>query len=102
MLVWKIGMSPTVTFNTGSPDGEGGGGGGSGGGGGGGGATTVTATPPLWPSLVAVTVAAPATSALTIPLPFTPANNGALLAHVIVRPVRMLPFASLSVAVSCC
>src|SRR5882672_807091 len=104
MLVWKIGMSPTVTFNTGSPDGEGGGGGGSGGGGGGGGGgtTMVSAALPLWPSLVAVMVAPPTASPLTIPPPFTPASNGALLAHVTVRPERMAPLTSLRVAVSCC
>src|SRR6266446_2398631 len=97
MSVWKIGRSPAATFKTGSPDGEGGGGGG-----GGSVASTVIAAPPLWPSLVAVMVAPPTASPLTIPPPFTPASNGALLAHVTVRPERMVPLASLRLAVSCC
>src|SRR5438046_3706093 len=56
---------------------------------------------PLWPSLVAVIVAEPATFAVTSPVLLTVATAVLLEAHVIVRPVRMLPLASLRVAVSC-
>src|SRR2546426_894315 len=57
---------------------------------------------PLWPSLVAVIVAEPATFALTSPVPVTVATGVLLLAHVTERPVRMVPLASRRVAVSCC
>src|SRR2546425_3536792 len=57
---------------------------------------------PLWPSLVAVIVAEPATFAVTSPVPVTVATGVLVLAHVTVRPVRMLPVASRRVAVSCC
>src|SRR5438132_271490 len=57
---------------------------------------------PLWPSLVAVIVAEPATFAVTAPVPVTVATGVLLLAHVTERPVRMLPLASRRVAVSCC
>jgi hypothetical protein len=57
---------------------------------------------PLWPSLVAVIVADPAVTPRTSPLALTVAVELLLLDHVIDRPVRTLPFASLSVAVSCC
>src|SRR5437870_10309953 len=57
---------------------------------------------PLWPSLVAVIVAEPATFAVTSPVPVTVATGVLLLAHVTERPVRMLPLASRRVAVSCC
>src|SRR3989442_4655344 len=63
--------------------------------------TTVMAEVPLFPSLVAVIVAEPAVTPVTSPVPFTPAADGLLLDHVIDRPVRMLPFASFSVVVSC-
>src|SRR6266496_1419401 len=67
------------------------------------GGTTVTVTValPLWPSLVAVIVAGPATSPVTVPLPLTPAIVGLFELHVTTRPVRVFPLASLSVAVNC-
>src|SRR5881409_1476237 len=61
---------------------------------------TVMDAVPLWPSLVPVIVAEPATFAVTSPVPFTVATVVLLLDHVTVRPVNTLPFASLSVAVS--
>jgi len=63
---------------------------------------TVMDAVPLWPSLVAVIVAEPATFAVTSPVPFTLATVVLLLDHITVRPVNTFPFASLSVAVSCC
>src|SRR6266516_1346660 len=63
--------------------------------------TTVIAEVPLRPSLVAVIVADPATLPVTSPLALTVAAELLLLDQVIDRPVRTLPFASLSVAVSC-
>src|SRR5437588_385918 len=54
---------------------------------------------PLCPSLVAVIVAEPAALALTNPLPLTLPEL--LLPPVTTRPDRVLPFASLSVAVNC-
>src|SRR6266511_1882823 len=71
------------------------------GGGGGGGAVTVIVAVPLCPSLVAVSVAGPATSPLTSPVPLTPAIVGLLELHVTARPVSTLPLASLRVAVNC-
>src|SRR5437867_7343377 len=62
---------------------------------------TVMDAVPLWPSLVAVIVAAPATSPLTSPLPLTVATAALLLDHDTTRPDNRLPFASLGVAVSC-
>src|SRR5437899_6847130 len=62
---------------------------------------TVMAAVPLWPSLVAVIVAEPATFAVTSPVPVTVATGVLVLAHVTVRPVRMLPLASRRVALSC-
>src|SRR5438552_16078281 len=56
---------------------------------------------PLWPSLVAVIVAEPATLPVTSPVPVTVATDVLLLAHVTERPVRMLPLASRRVALSC-
>src|SRR2546427_3157243 len=56
---------------------------------------------PLWPSLVAVIVAEPATFPVTSPVPVTVATGVLLLAHVTVRPVRMVPLASRRVALSC-
>src|SRR2546421_8671378 len=56
---------------------------------------------PLWPSLVAVIVAEPATFPVTSPVPVSVATGVLLLAHVTERPVRMLPLASRRVALSC-
>jgi len=67
---------------------------------GGAGAVTVIAAVPLCPSLVAVIVADPAPCPVTSPLPLTVATLVLLLAHVTVRPVSGLPFASFGVAVS--
>ncbi len=64
-------------------------------------AVTVTAAVPLCPSLVAVIVAVPTTSPVTSPVPVTLATLSALLAHVTVRPVKVLPLASLRIAVNC-
>jgi hypothetical protein len=61
---------------------------------------TVIADVPLLPSLVAMTVAKPAVTAVTKPLD-TVATVGALVDHVIVRPVSTLPAESFSVALSC-
>ncbi len=47
-------------------------------------------------------VATPASTPAASPLALTDASNGALLAHATMRPVRMLPLASLRVAVNCC
>src|SRR5205823_2069131 len=65
------------------------------------GAVTVIAAVAFCPSLVAVIVAIPTTIPVTRPVAFTLATLAALLAHVTVRPVRGLPFASFGVAVSC-
>ena len=62
---------------------------------------TVTLALPLFPSLVAVIVAGPGATPVTRPVAFTVAVDVLELVHVTVRPVRMLPLASLSVAVSC-
>src|SRR5256712_3185176 len=56
---------------------------------------TVIAEVPLWPSLVAVIVAEPATFAVTRPLLLTVATDVLFEDHVTVRPVRTLPLASL-------
>src|SRR5437667_397959 len=56
---------------------------------------------PLLPSLAAVIVAEPTTTPVTRPLLLTVATDVAELVHVTVRPVRVLPLASFSVAVSC-
>jgi hypothetical protein len=63
-------------------------------------ATTVIADVPLLPSLVAVIVAPPGDLPVTTPLVETVATLGALVVHVIARPVRTLPAASLRVAES--
>src|SRR5213079_43346 len=55
---------------------------------------------PLCASLVAVMVAGPTVAPLTSPLPLTVATAVLLDAQVTVRPVSVLPFASLRVAVS--
>src|ERR1051326_2775633 len=65
------------------------------------GPVTVMADVPLCPSLVAVIVAEPAATPVTRPLPFTVATDGLLLAQVTTRSGRVLPLASLGVAVSC-
>src|SRR2546427_9359947 len=56
---------------------------------------------PLTVSDVALIVAAPASSPVTSPLALTVATAVLLDAQVTVRPVRVLPFASFGVAVSC-
>jgi hypothetical protein len=56
---------------------------------------------PLWPSLVAVIVAVPASFAVTSPLELTVATLVFELAQVTARPLNTLPAASFSVAVSC-
>src|SRR5690349_19671150 len=63
---------------------------------------TTAAVTVLWPvmaSAVAVMVAEPAARADTRPEPLTASAVALLLAQVMVRPVRMLPTLSLSVAV---
>src|SRR5437773_4391518 len=65
-------------------------------------AVTVMAAVPLWPSLVAVIVAEPATFPVTSPVPVTVATGVLLLDHATGRPVSTVPFASFRVAVSCC
>jgi len=61
---------------------------------------TVIAAVPFLLSLVAVTVALPAATPVTSPLPLTLATAGALLAHVTTRPDSALPLPSFGVAVS--
>src|SRR3989441_847506 len=63
---------------------------------------TVTLEVPLFPSLVAVMVTGPPTLLpVTRPFASTVASVASLVPQVTVRPVRELPFASVSVAVSC-
>src|SRR6266516_4470546 len=62
---------------------------------------TVIVAVPLCPSEIAVIVAEPAATPVTSPLALTVATAVLPLAQVIVRPVRVLPFASLGVAASC-
>src|SRR3989442_1232291 len=62
---------------------------------------TVTATVPLWPSLVAVIAAAPTATPVTKPLAETVATALLLVVQVTTRPLSRLPLASLGVAVSC-
>ena len=64
-------------------------------------AVTVTVAVPFTPSLVAVIIAEPAATAVTSPLEFTVATAGVLDAQVTVRPVSVLPPASLRAAASC-
>jgi hypothetical protein len=52
------------------------------------------------PSHVAETVAVPAVTPVTLPLPSTVATDGALLAHVTARPVSVFPLASDATAAS--
>jgi hypothetical protein len=61
---------------------------------------TVTNAVPLWPSLVAVIVAAPAPIPVANPLADTVATAALLVAQVTTRPVKGFPLASLGVAVS--
>src|SRR5207245_9715758 len=56
---------------------------------------------PLFPSLVAVIVALPASWPVTRPLPVTVATDVLLLDHVTTRPVSVLPAASFVTAESC-
>src|SRR5712691_409091 len=62
---------------------------------------TVTVARPVIPSLVALIVAVPAATPVTRPPVDTVATPRALDAHVTVRPLSGLPFASFGVAVSC-
>src|SRR5437764_408939 len=62
---------------------------------------TVTVAVPLCPSLVAVIVAAPAVTPVTIPPPLTVATAVLLLPQLTGRPDNGLPLASFEVAVSC-
>jgi hypothetical protein len=62
---------------------------------------TVIAAVPLRPSLKAVTVAAPAATPVTRPLPVTVATDALLVVQVTTRPDSGLPPASFGVAVSC-
>src|SRR2546426_369988 len=71
------------------------------GGGGGGGTVTVIAAVPLWPSLVAVIVAAPTATPLTNPLPFTVATPPLPVAQLTARPANGAPVESCGVALSC-
>src|SRR5688500_6519700 len=66
------------------------------------GTPTVTAAVPLFPSLVAVMVADPSAFAVASPDELTATTAALLLDQVTVRPDRVLPLASFSVAVSCC
>src|SRR5256885_16914276 len=61
---------------------------------------TVIEDVPLFPSLVAVIVAAPGVTAVTRPLPFTVATEVLLLDQETVRPESAAPFASCGVAAS--
>src|SRR5436189_48502 len=60
---------------------------------------TVTVAVPLFPSLVAVSVAVPAATPVTRPLGDTVAMPAALLTHVTTRPASGLPLPSWGVAV---
>jgi hypothetical protein len=64
------------------------------------GAVTVIAELPLWPSQVAVIVAEPALTAVTLPVPETVATAVFDEIHEIERPLSALPDASLTVAAS--
>ena len=66
----------------------------------GGGAVTVTADVPVFPSLVAVIVALPAATAVTVPFAATVATPSLLEVHAIARPVNTLLAASRVVAES--
>ena len=62
---------------------------------------TVIAAVPLFPSLVAVSVAAPTATPVACPAPFTVATPGLLLDQVTVRPPNGLPNASRVIAAYC-
>src|SRR6266487_3560759 len=62
---------------------------------------TVIAAVPFWPSQLAMIVAVPAAPPVTSPFPLTEATAALLVAHVTIRPLNGLPFASFGVAVSC-
>src|SRR5436309_4597056 len=62
---------------------------------------TVLAAVPLFPSLVAVSVAAPTATPVACPAPFTVATAGLLLDQVTVRPPSGLPNASRVIAAYC-
>src|SRR2546427_9751386 len=62
---------------------------------------TVTAALPVFPSLVALIVTAPAPAPVTSPVEGTVATAGVLDSQVTDRPESTLPAASFSVAVSC-
>src|SRR2546423_879600 len=62
---------------------------------------TVIDAVPLFPSLVAVIVAEPATTPVTRPVGLTMATDVLLLVHVTARSERAFPFASRGIAVSC-
>jgi len=62
---------------------------------------TVSAAVPLFPSLVAVSVAAPTATPVACPAPFTVATAGLLLDQVTVRPPSGLPNASRVIAAYC-
>jgi hypothetical protein len=66
----------------------------------GGGAVTVTVDVPVFPSLVAVIVAVPGATAVTVPLGATVATPVLLDVHATVRSVSTLPAASFVVAAS--
>ena len=61
---------------------------------------TVIAEAPLFPSLVAVIVAGPATTPVTSPLPLTVATPALLVDHVTTRPASGAPVESCGVAVN--
>ena len=63
---------------------------------------TVTVAVPLFPSLVAVMVAAPTATAVTSPLLDTVATAAPPEVHVTTRPLKTLPLESRVVAVNCC
>jgi hypothetical protein len=62
---------------------------------------TVIVALPLCVSLVAVTVADPAATPVTRPVPFTVATAGVPLTHVTTRPVSGPPAESFGVAPNC-
>ena len=62
--------------------------------------TTVTTDVPATVPEVALIVAVPGATALTLPLPFTVATDGALVPQVTLRPFSGLPTLSRGVAVS--
>src|SRR5690242_324815 len=64
-------------------------------------AVTVRPADPDFPSLVAVIWVDPAANAVTAPVDETEATDAVVEDQVIVRPVRVLPPASFSVAVAC-